>query len=157
MPSSSQKQPTKRVALIEVNGQSQKSKKRCDIAPIERAIDKLEAISVASASKVQSDEFDIYGQYIATQLRLLPTINALTCQEEFQRIITRERIKVLNLQTVSPSPSYYDTSNCATNSSIYISSPSPAASITPSPMPPDYQNQDEQTDILQEAARVLYE
>lgn len=44
---------------------------------------------------LHEDEFDLFGKYIATQLRQLPLKNALEMQIKIMQLITNERLKVI--------------------------------------------------------------
>lgn len=58
----------------------------------------LTTAKVVEQNKKLDDEFDYFGKYIAAQLRHLPEINALHCQEQILGIITQERIAYLHEQ-----------------------------------------------------------
>ncbi|KAG8310099.1 hypothetical protein J6590_070691 [Homalodisca vitripennis] len=73
----------------------------CKLAKVEQSIAKLQKIaenrpkSTASASKKQ-DEYDAFAQHMATQLRTLPLRSFIILQEQFQSLITKERLKTMN-------------------------------------------------------------
>lgn len=70
---------------------------------MENAIEKLNKITAnrPSATNYQADEAEVFGKYVATQLRELPIKNRLTLQDKIQSMLTRERIALL---PSTPSP-----------------------------------------------------
>lgn len=87
-----------------------------DISAINNAIHKLDKLSQQNQNAT-GDEFDAFAQLIAIQLRQLPLLNALSCQEKIQSLIKEERMKVLLKNTAShiaSSPSsHYPNSDCS--------------------------------------------
>lgn len=57
------------------------------------------------------DEFETFGKHIANQLRRLPLHRALQIQQDFQSILTRERIHYLNMTSSSVQECSYSSSN----------------------------------------------
>lgn len=89
-----------------------------NISAISNALDKLEKVSQQNENAA-ADEFDAFSQLIAIQLRQLPLIIALKCQEKIHSVIKEERLKVLlnntgNYYTASPT-SYSPSSSCYSN------------------------------------------
>ncbi|KAG8259885.1 hypothetical protein J6590_005015 [Homalodisca vitripennis] len=78
-----------------------KKRRVSKLAKVEQSIAKLQKIaenrpkSTASASKKQ-DAYDVFAQHMATQLRTLPLRNFIILQEQFQSLITKERLKTMN-------------------------------------------------------------
>ncbi|XP_047739248.1 uncharacterized protein LOC125178766 [Hyalella azteca] len=64
---------------------------------VESAIEKLQKIvsERPSSSKKVLDEYDLFGQHVAGQLRTLPARSAAVLQETFQSLITTEKLKHL--------------------------------------------------------------
>lgn len=54
------------------------------------AVDKLESIS----QNIRQDEFDTFGQHVASHLRNLPLTNAIACQNFINNYLSGERLKV---------------------------------------------------------------
>ncbi|XP_069363848.1 uncharacterized protein [Maniola hyperantus] len=54
-----------------------------------------------SNSEREEDEFDIFGKYIATQLRKLSTEQAILGQEEIQKVVTKCRLNDLRFSNTS--------------------------------------------------------
>ncbi|KAG8308580.1 hypothetical protein J6590_106332 [Homalodisca vitripennis] len=78
-----------------------KKRRVSKLAKLEQSIAKLQKIaenrpkSTASASKKQ-DEYDAFAQHMATQLRTLPLRSFIILQEQFQSLITKEKLKTMN-------------------------------------------------------------
>lgn len=70
------------------------------------AVDKLEALS----QNIRQDEFDTFGQHLASQLRGLPLTNAIICQSFINNYLSEQRLKVLTGSTTRPEPQeiYYE-------------------------------------------------
>ncbi|XP_075233759.1 uncharacterized protein LOC142331614 [Lycorma delicatula] len=63
------------------------------------------------------DEVDVFGKYVAAQLRDRPMRNRLTCQDKIQSMLTKERIKLLESPGLSP-PMLSGTSSYAGDSTL---------------------------------------
>ncbi|XP_054267099.1 uncharacterized protein LOC128989250 [Macrosteles quadrilineatus] len=74
------------------------------LARIESTVHKLQQITAnnraSTTSNVSADEVDLFGNYVAAQLKELPLRNRLTCQEKIQSMLTKERLALL----ASPEP-----------------------------------------------------
>lgn len=87
------------------------SKKRriSKMSKVESAINKLQSVvTEKQASSKQMDEFSVFGQHIANQLRTLPARSAAILQGKFQSLITEEKLKHLPPDT--PASPYANTS-----------------------------------------------
>lgn len=96
--------------------QTPNTKKRrvSKLSKVEGAIEKLQKITESrpsTSNKVQPDEVDVFGKYVAAQLRDLPMRNRLTCQDKIQSMLTKERLKLLESPRPSPSPMLSGTSS----------------------------------------------
>jgi hypothetical protein len=87
------------------------SKKRriSKLSKVETAVNKLQAICKEKQAlpKKVMDEFDVFGQHIANQLRTLPARSSAILQGKFQSLITEEKLK--HLAPYSPMSSYPST------------------------------------------------
>lgn len=54
-----------------------------------------------SKSEREEDEFDIFGKYIATQLRKVSPEQAILGQEEIQKVVTKCRLNDLKYKNMS--------------------------------------------------------
>jgi hypothetical protein len=72
------------------------------LSKVERAIDKLQKIDTSKPlpSKKVLDEYDVFGQHIANQLRKLPMKSWAILQEKMQSLITKEILE--NLSVLEP-------------------------------------------------------
>ncbi|XP_050294604.1 uncharacterized protein LOC126734839 [Anthonomus grandis grandis] len=61
--------------------------------PATTAVEKLENICKTSADALQEDEFEIYGRYIASQLRSMDLERAIDVQNQINKISSKSRIK----------------------------------------------------------------
>lgn len=88
--------------------QARRTKKRgrpSKLSKVEEAIEKLRKITdsrPSTSNQVQLDEADIFGKYVAVQLRGLPLRNQLAFQDKIQSMLTKERLKLLESRTPSP-------------------------------------------------------
>ena len=73
-------------------------KAKTSLDRVEMAITDLNKIAQATAV-APDDELDHFGKYVTASLKKLPLINALTCQEQIQRIINTARIAVVSGET----------------------------------------------------------
>lgn len=92
-----------------LNFQTPHSKKRrlSKLNKVESAIEKLQKLSEGRSSmsnKPRADEVDVFGTYVAAQLRDLPLKNRLTCQDKIQSMLTKERLKLLDPPQADRSP-----------------------------------------------------
>ncbi|KAM3961432.1 uncharacterized protein ACR2FA_004546 [Aphomia sociella] len=71
--------------------------------PLLKAIDALEKVSSQHFLNAGNDEFDLFGQTIAQQLRQLPLGTALETEEMILSIIRRQRIRILSSSSTSSS------------------------------------------------------
>ncbi|KAL4703630.1 hypothetical protein ACJJTC_007657 [Scirpophaga incertulas] len=78
---------------------TRKSNKKKD--PLLKAVDALEKVTSHHFSNIDNDEFDLFGQTIAQQLRQLPLVIALETEETILSVIRRQRTRVLT-QSSSP-------------------------------------------------------
>lgn len=73
------------------------------LAKVENAITKLQKIAEnrpsTSSSSNCSDEYDLFAQHIAGQMRKLPVRSFILLQEKFQSLITQERLKCITPQS----------------------------------------------------------
>jgi hypothetical protein len=74
-----------------------KKRRISKLSKVESAINKLQKIATdrPSSSKKVMDEYDLFGQHIAGQLRTLPARSCAILQEKFQSLITEEKLKHL--------------------------------------------------------------
>lgn len=106
--------------------QAPNTKKRrvSKLSKVEGAIAKLQKITenrVSTSNKVQPDEVDVFGKYVAAQLRDLPMRNRLVCQDKIQSMLTKERLKLLESPRPSASPMLSGTSSYAGDSEDDVS------------------------------------
>lgn len=88
-----------------------------NITAINAAIDKLDKVAVQGNKTNIEDEFDIFGKFIAIQLRQMPVDAALMCQESIQTVIRQKRLQMLSIQpSQQPFSNDYDEED---NSSSY--------------------------------------
>ncbi|XP_018025056.1 uncharacterized protein LOC108680685 [Hyalella azteca] len=85
------------------------------LSKVERAIDKLQKIDKSKplCSKKVLDEYDVFGQHIANQLRKLPMKSWTILQEKMQSLITKEileNVSVLEPITNSSTSPFVNTS-----------------------------------------------
>ncbi|XP_014242661.1 uncharacterized protein LOC106662812 [Cimex lectularius] len=70
-----------------------------NISTISAAIEKL----VQSSKSEADDEFEIFGKYVAVQIKQMPLYDAIICQEEVQTLIREKRLEILSrTQYVDP-------------------------------------------------------
>lgn len=74
----------------------------------ESAVEKLHSIAQLTDSDTE-DEYDKFGQHIASQLRQLPLRSFIVLQSKFQTLITQERLAALNDNSEPQSLSSYTT------------------------------------------------
>ncbi|KAG8309384.1 hypothetical protein J6590_087383 [Homalodisca vitripennis] len=67
----------------------------------ESAVDKLHSIARMTSDDTE-DQYDKFGQHIASQLRQLPLRSFIILQSKFQNLITEERLASLNANTSEP-------------------------------------------------------
>uniref|UniRef100_A0A8D8WAA9 BESS domain-containing protein n=1 Tax=Cacopsylla melanoneura TaxID=428564 RepID=A0A8D8WAA9_9HEMI len=102
-----------------------------NISLIAKAIDKLDGVVQKNTKDTTDDEIDMFAKYIAIQLRHLPAIYVIDCQEKIQSIITNQKRKVLREgNTISLPPTTYYSSGSSTST--------PLVSPAPTMNPPDY-------------------
>ncbi|KAK7065982.1 hypothetical protein SK128_000841, partial [Halocaridina rubra] len=80
---------------------SQKRKLNPDETYINNVNESLTNLQDISTNQKQEDEHDYFGKHIASQLRLLPTRNAIILQEKIQSLVTNERLVCLSESTTS--------------------------------------------------------
>ncbi|KAB0802688.1 hypothetical protein PPYR_04874 [Photinus pyralis] len=73
--------------------------------------------------KAPSHEVDVFGAYVAAQLRDLPMRNRLSCQDKIQTMLTKERLKLLDPPRPPPSPMLSGTSSYGGDSDDDIETP----------------------------------
>lgn len=82
------------------------------LAKVEQALTKLQKIAenrpTTSSSNKNLDEYDLFAQHIASQMRQLPVRSFILLQEKFQSLITKERLTAMQ----SPSPILSGGSSC---------------------------------------------
>ncbi|KAL4714254.1 hypothetical protein ACJJTC_009606 [Scirpophaga incertulas] len=81
---------------------TRKSNKKKD--PLLKAVDALEKVTSHHFSNIDNDEFDLFGQTIAQQLRQLPLVIALETEETILSVIRRQRTRVLTQSSSSRNP-----------------------------------------------------
>lgn len=59
-----------------------------------QAVNRLETL----AQTIRQDEFDTFGVHVASQLRSMPSTNAIICQNFINNYLSQERLKILNTQ-----------------------------------------------------------
>ncbi|KAG8314414.1 hypothetical protein J6590_093171 [Homalodisca vitripennis] len=76
---------------------SYKKRRLSKLCKVEVAIDKLQKLTEnrPSTSRIPIDEVDAFGKYVTAQIRELPLVNRLKLQEKIQRLISGERLKLL--------------------------------------------------------------
>lgn len=67
--------------------------------PLLQAVDALQKVSTQHFSNVTNDEFDLFGQTIAQQLRQLPLEIALETEEMILSTVRKQRIKLAKQRT----------------------------------------------------------
>ena len=80
---------------------SRKRKLNSDESHINQVNEALAKLQDISTNRKQEDEYDNFGKHIVSQLRLLPTRNAIILQEKIQSLITHERLVCLSENTTS--------------------------------------------------------
>lgn len=86
-----------------------KKRRISKLSKVESAINKLQKIAAErpSSTKKVVDEYDLFGQHIAAQLRTLPARSSAILQEKFQSLITKEKLKYLPTDSSVTSASPY--------------------------------------------------
>lgn len=86
----------------------------------ETAINKLQSIAELASSQpieIVEDQYDKFAKHIASQLRELPMRSFVSIQNQFQQIITNERLRHLDMAAYSPSTADLFTLHNAAHSS----------------------------------------
>lgn len=84
-----------------------KKRRLSKLSKVENVIDKLQKLTDnrPSVSKaIPADEVELFGKYVATQLRDLPIRNRLILQDKIQSMLTRERLSLLSATPPQYSP-----------------------------------------------------
>lgn len=114
------KEDISRHPLPPIRNPPHRNKRRASkLSQIEVAIEKLQKITDGRPSisnKIYRDEAEIFGKYVAAQLRDLPMINRLTCQDKIQSMLTKERLKLLESMRPSNPQMLSETSSCGGDS-----------------------------------------
>ncbi|XP_049942563.1 uncharacterized protein LOC126419417 [Schistocerca serialis cubense] len=86
-----------------------KKRRISKFSKVESAINKLQKIAMdrPPSSKKVVDEYELFGQHIAGQLRTLPARSSAILQEKFQSLITNEKLKYLPPDSLVTSASPY--------------------------------------------------
>ncbi|XP_031336096.1 uncharacterized protein LOC116182403 [Photinus pyralis] len=103
-----------------------KKRRISKLSKVESAIDKLQKISESRSPvpiKAPSHEVDVFGAYVAAQLRDLPMRNRLSCQDKIQTMLTKERLKLLDPPRPPPSPMLSGTSSYGCDSDDDVETP----------------------------------
>lgn len=95
---------------------SNKRSRVSKLSTVDSAIKKLQAIaenkpSFSKTAKNEADEFELFGQHIAAQMRKLPARSFVILQEKFQSLITKERLKYMTAESPMSSGSPYSASS----------------------------------------------
>ncbi|XP_046674615.1 uncharacterized protein LOC124363410 [Homalodisca vitripennis] len=89
--------PVVPVLCTQMTTPSYKKRRLSKLSKVEVAIDKLQKLTEnrPSTSRIPIDEVDAFGKYVTAQIRELPLVNRLKLQEKIQRLISGERLKLL--------------------------------------------------------------
>ncbi|XP_050305043.1 uncharacterized protein LOC126742436 [Anthonomus grandis grandis] len=90
--STPENRPPSRPPQVISRQSSQISRKR-KLADINETIDRLNA--VGSGNVPTEDEFDHFGKLVAAQLRKMPELDALLCEEKIEDVIRKQRIQII--------------------------------------------------------------
>lgn len=72
------------------------TRKYCKKTKVNNTFDVVEALKLACSQQLNENEFMIFGQHVASQLRELPLNEALQLQNDIQRLLTEARLRSLN-------------------------------------------------------------
>lgn len=72
------------------------TRKYCKKTKMNNTFDVVEALKLACSQQLNENEFMIFGQHVASQLRELPLDEALQLQNDIQRLLTEARLRSLN-------------------------------------------------------------
>lgn len=93
------------------------------MSKVEGVIEKIQKLTetrASASSKVQPDELEVFGKYVATQLRDLPMYNRVKLQDRIQSMIAKERLLLLQPPRPPPSPMLSATSSYGGDSDTEI-------------------------------------
>lgn len=97
------------------------TRKRKMVNDISAAIDKLDKVVQCNNKNDTENEFDIFGKFVAVQLKAMPLYDAIICQEQIQTVLRQKRLELITKQSqqTTASPEF---------STSVIATPSPTCS-----------------------------
>lgn len=136
VPTSTPKSESKTNSL-QIGRKGRKRSLNTFVSGTQEAIKQLKTLS--DENKYDANEFDVFCESLAIQLKKIPLKRALVCQEKLQSVMTQERLFQLtsypqsrpSTSSSSYSADYNQEQSGAITSEVYSEMPSPAHSIHP--------------------------
>ncbi len=69
-----------------------------NIAALDKVVNTLQNIAQRNTNMREEDEFDVYGKYIAHELRKLPPATTALLQDEINKLISQVKLQTLGVQ-----------------------------------------------------------